>query len=70
MRRDTCPCCQGAISEREIEHTFTYGVETPTELTVRVPCMTCASCGFQFLDYRAEDIMDAAAMPLRARGIK
>ena len=69
-RAEACPSCGAPTRETVEPYAFNYGVEAPTEVKVEVPVVSCTDvdCGFQFMDHRAETIMDAACEPLRARG--
>lgn len=54
---DICPVCgKTGVSETWEEQTFPFGSDSPVDLHVRVPVMTCAACGFSFTDDRAAQI--------------
>jgi rubredoxin len=55
-----CPDCGGVDHSEEILDETLMCI-LPTEvIVVQVPVMTCNDCGFQYTDYRAEEIHDAA----------
>lgn len=60
-------CGSRNIETENKEHTFPYGVgEAQEELSAIVPVRVCKSCGFQFLDYLAEEAChDAVCRHLR-----
>src|SRR5271170_2477856 len=57
-KRD-CDCCSASATVRMsyAVQKFNYGAEEPyVELSVRVPVWTCAECGDQYTDEKAEEI--------------
>ncbi len=63
-----CPACDSEnVTEGNEVQTFQFGVgvDTPTLVTVTVPVGRCADCKFAWTDDRAEEIRDAATLPLR-----
>lgn len=61
-RNPECPQCgTGGVRTSQHRHTFTYGSgESAVELTVDVPLLCCASCGFEYLDEEAEQLKHEA----------
>ncbi len=62
-----CPACDSTKVETEtVEHRFPYGEgNSAVELTCRVPVRKCQSCGEEYLDNEAEELMhDAACLHL------
>jgi len=52
-----CPNCGAHAIHVAVEsHRFMYGAEKPVELVASYPVWTCASCGFNYKDGRAEEI--------------
>lgn len=59
---NACPDCESMqVSTEWVDHSFPYGRSgAAVTLTARVPVRTCLDCKEQWLDYVAEDLMQAA----------
>lgn len=61
MLDETCPDCGADVVESMEFQRIEYDhKESPTVLTVLVPVWTCTECGFQYTDWRGEDIRTEA----------
>ena len=60
--RKHCPQCLSDVTTVVETETFPYGIDGPSQvmLTVTVPVRCCASCDWQYTDFEAEDIREAA----------
>jgi putative zinc finger/helix-turn-helix YgiT family protein len=57
-----CPACgEIAVSFREADISFPYGAAPDqVEIRARIPQGSCASCGFEFMDQKAEQLKHEA----------
>jgi C4-type Zn-finger protein len=57
-----CPSCLSNNTKESMElETFPVGVENPVILEVKVPVISCGTCGFSYSDERALEARDIAA---------
>lgn len=61
MPHQECPDCESQdFGESTDRHPFEFGSNPTIVLHATYPVFTCAHCGYQWADYRAEDARDQA----------
>lgn len=71
---NTCVNCESKnVTERVETDSFQYGADhhPPSggvvQFSVQVPVLKCGDCGFEWTDYRSEEIRDAAVTAHRTK---